>query len=76
MAFEYTMTVRLSPYWNKVGTYFVKGKHFLTDCGVLDAVTVSIYIENGTSYVYTQVYIPFLQIVFYRSRIRAEGQRV
>ncbi|XP_041824723.1 uncharacterized protein C18orf63-like isoform X2 [Melanotaenia boesemani] len=44
---SYSLITRLSPSWNKAGLYLIAGKHFLTERGRLNAVSMELSTSEG-----------------------------
>ncbi|XP_073446087.1 uncharacterized protein C18orf63 homolog isoform X3 [Dendrobates tinctorius] len=52
----YTITVRLTPYWNKAGHILIQGADFLTKSGKQDAVAISINVLDNQLFITVQVH--------------------
>ncbi|XP_075682601.1 uncharacterized protein C18orf63 homolog isoform X3 [Rhinoderma darwinii] len=52
----YTITVRLAPYWNKVGHFLIQGADFLSKYGKQDAVAISINVLDNQLFFTVQVH--------------------
>lgn len=53
---NYTIECKLSPKWNKVGQYYIQGKHFYTSMQEMNALKLQISI-NGITIYYRMIFM-------------------
>ncbi|KAF7383763.1 hypothetical protein HZH68_014520 [Vespula germanica] len=62
---NYTIECKLSPKWNKVGQYYIQGKHFYTSMQEMNALKLQISINDGNvsfRFQPRKLKIPFIQL--------------
>ncbi|XP_046828623.1 uncharacterized protein C18orf63-like isoform X1 [Vespa crabro] len=62
---NYTIECKLAPMWNKVGQYYIQGKHFYTSMQEMNALKLQISINDGNvlfKFQPRKLKIPFIQL--------------